>query len=199
MHKHGEMLACKWCLGADRDRGHSKQCKEHNKFSKTTGYFTGCACSWSWQSASVVGQQSPPFWRNCFHSCKASHRKHQCRKRACQNPRRVLDFPQSSRPWHMPWRFPGFETGLGLFGSTLPQSILQHIFCGGSSSVLSPQGLPLLWQHDAEEVLQWHSGTASRLGFAMALAPRRFYFAWIGTVESLAHVGHFFSTKNLSL
>ena len=83
MHKHGEMHACKWCLGADRDRGHSKQCKEHNKFSKTTGYFTGCACSWSWQSASVVGQQSPPFWRNCFHSCKASHRKHQCRKRAC--------------------------------------------------------------------------------------------------------------------
>ena len=34
------MLACKWCLGADRDRGHSKECKEHNKFSKTIGYFT---------------------------------------------------------------------------------------------------------------------------------------------------------------
>ncbi len=34
-------------------------------------------------SASVAGQKLPAFWRNCFHSCKASRRQRQRRRRAC--------------------------------------------------------------------------------------------------------------------
>jgi len=67
----------------------------------------------AWQSASVVGQQSPLFWEKLF------------------------PFLQ------------GFTSE-----ASVPQTCLQHIFCGGSSSVLSPQGLPLLLQHHAEEVPQ---------------------------------------------
>ena len=33
--------------------------------------------------ASVAGQKLPAFWGNCFHSCKASRRQRQRRRRAC--------------------------------------------------------------------------------------------------------------------
>ena len=69
----------------------------------------------AWQSASVVGQQSPPFWRNCFHSCKASHRKHQCRKRACSTFSAVVALVFYPRK------------GCLYFGSIMPRSFYSDI------------------------------------------------------------------------